>query len=277
MAHQFSLAHLTVLSSTPPEMVRMAAQAGYDFVSFRLTAVTVTEVVYPLHRDRALMNETKALLVDTGLRVLDIELCRMDPATDAAAYLPVVEAAAELGARHILAQLPDPDRARATRRFADLCDIAKPYGLTVDLEYPSWTETPNLAEAARIVREVNRTNAGILIDTLHFDRAGDSIDELRTLPREWFHFAQVCDAPKEIPATVEGLIHTARSERNFLGEGGIDVWSILDALPEVPYSLEIPTDTLALTVPAEERARRCLRAAERYLDGLHGEVLKKSA
>lgn len=277
MAHQFSLAHLSVLTTSPTEMVEIAAKTGYDFVSFRLTAVTATEHVFALQNDRALMNETKARLAATGVKVLDIELARMPAEIEPETYGPVLEAAAELGARHILAQLPDPDRERATDRFARLCDLALPYKLTVDLEYPSWTETPNLAAAAAVVRAVNRPNAGVLVDTLHFDRARDSLDELRKLPREWLHFAQVCDAPAEIPTTVEGLIHTARSERNFLGEGGIDVRSILEAMPEMPYSLEIPTDTLALSVGAEERARRSIRAAEAYLDGLHGIYMKKSA
>jgi len=265
MAHQFSLAHLSVLTSSPPEMVEIAARTGYTFVSFRLTAVTTTEHVFALQNDRALMNETKARLADTGVKVLDIELARMPAEIEPETYVPVLEAAAELGARHLLAQLPDPNRERATARFARLCDLARPYGLTVDLEYPSWTDTPNLAAAAAVVRAVNRPNAGILVDTLHFDRAQDSVDELRKLPREWFHFAQVCDAPAERPTTVEELIHTARSERLFLGEGGLDVRGILGAMPHVPYSLEIPTDTLALTVSAEERARRSIRAAEKYL------------
>ncbi|MER2256473.1 MAG: sugar phosphate isomerase/epimerase, partial [Priestia megaterium] len=35
MPNQFSLAYLTVLGCSPPEMTYMAAKAGYDFVSLR--------------------------------------------------------------------------------------------------------------------------------------------------------------------------------------------------------------------------------------------------
>lgn len=268
MTHQFSLAHLTVLTCPPPEMIRIASVTGYDFVSLRLTAVTSTEKVFALHKDRELMNETKARMADTGVRVLDVELARLPPETEPSAYAAILDAAAELGARHVLTQLPDPDRARATERFGRLCDMAKPLNLTIDLEYPSWTETPDLMAAAAVVRAVDRSNAGVLVDTLHFNRSRDRIEDLKKLPASWFHYAQVCDAPAEIPTTTEGLIHTARSERNFLGEGGIDVRSILDALPPgLVYALEIPTDTLALTVGHEERARRCIRAAKHYLEG----------
>ena len=51
-----------------------------------------------------------------------------------------------------------------------------------------------------MVRAVNRSNAGLLIDMLHFaPRAFDSLDDSTQLPREWFHFAHVCDAPTEVP------------------------------------------------------------------------------
>jgi len=265
MAFQFSLAHLTVLTCPPTEMIRIAQRTGYDFVSLRLTAVTPTEHVFALQNDRAMLGEVKALIADTGVHVLDIELARMPPEIEPETYAAVLDTAAELGARHILAQLPDPDRARAADRFGRLCDMAHPLGLTVDVEYPSWTETPDLRAAAELLRTVGRPNAGIVVDTLHFNRSRDSVDELRALPREWFHFAQVCDAAAEIPDTVEGLIHTARSDREVPGEGGIDIRAILGAMPAIPYSLEIPNDAMVQALGHEEWARRCIEGARRYL------------
>ncbi|WP_043679062.1 sugar phosphate isomerase/epimerase family protein [Castellaniella defragrans] len=267
MALQFSLAHLTVLTCSPVDMIRIAHRTGYDYVSLRLTAVTPTEHVFALQDDPAMMAEVKALLKDTGVRVLDIELARMPPEVEPEAYAAVLDAAAELGAQHILAQLPDPDRARATARFARLCDMARPLDLSIGLEYPSWTETPNLQAAADVVRAAGRPNAGIVVDTLHFDRSRDSLDALRALPREWFRFAQVCDAAAGIPGSAEDLIHTARSERLVPGEGGIDIPGILGALPPIPYSLEIPNDAQVEALGHEAWARRCIEGARRCLGG----------
>ena len=84
------------------------------------------------------------------------------------------------------------------------------------------------------------------------------------MPRDWFHFAHVCDAPKEIPSTNEGLIHTAREERLYVGEGGIDIAAIVNRLPEVPYSLEIPHLARAKEVGDAEHAWRRLQAARQY-------------
>ena len=159
MKHDYSLAHLTVLSLAPPQVVEVAARAGYRYVGLRATRVTPDEVLYDLAHDRALMRETKARLAYTG------------------------------------------------------------------------------------------------------------IEELAALPREWFRFAHVCDAAKEVPPTMAGIIRTARDERQFPGEGGIDVRGILAAMPQdIPYALEIPRVALTSAVGPEEVARLAVTVARSHLD-----------
>jgi sugar phosphate isomerase/epimerase len=263
---EYSVAHLSALTLSPPELVSAAAAAGYDCVGLRLTRVTPDEPHYPIATDPALLKETQARLADTGVRVLDIELARIGPHDDPRTFQRYLEVGAELGARHVIAQLPDANRDRKIEHFALLCDLARPFGLTIDLEFPSWTETPNLPEATEVLTAADRPNGGMLIDLLHFARSHSSVEELRALPRKWFNFAHVCDAPARIPATVEGLIHTARYERLFPGEGGIDVHGILAALPPgIPYALEIPRASLAAQVGERECLRRALVATREHM------------
>jgi sugar phosphate isomerase/epimerase len=265
--HDYSLAHLTALSLSPPELIEAAAEAGYRYVGLRLTRVTPQEPHYPLATDSALMRTTKVRLAATGIEVLDVELARIGPDENPRDFLRFLEAGAELGARHVITQLPDPDRARKIARFAELCELASPLGLTIDLEFPSWTETPDLTEATRVVRAAAQPNAGLLVDLLHFARSGSSVSDLRELPAEWFHFAHVCDAPAPVPSTVEGLIHTARFERLFPGEGAIDIHGILAALPSgIPYALEIPHAKQVAQVGGKEHARLAIAAARAHLD-----------
>lgn len=265
--HDYSLAHLTALSLSPPELVDAAAAAGYRYVGLRLTKVTVEEPHYALTHDPALMRATKTHLAATGIQVLDVELARLSSGDSPRDYLRFLEAGAELGARHVITQLPDADFARKADKFAELCQLAQPLGLTIDLEFPSWTETPSLGEAARVLRAADQPNAGLLVDLLHFARSDSTVEELRTLPREWFHFVHVCDAPREVPVTTEEAIHTARFERMFPGEGGIPMHEILAALPDgIPYALEIPRARLAVQVGGKEHARLALSAARRHLD-----------
>jgi sugar phosphate isomerase/epimerase len=268
MKHDYSLAHLTVLSLSPPQVVDVALRAGYRYASLRMTRVTAAEPLYDLAHDRVLMKETKARLDDNGIDVLDVELFRMDPKLGPDDFVAELNATAELGATNVIAQLPDPDRERATERFARLCDLAKPLGIFVNLEFPHWTETGNLAEATRILRAVNRPNAAMLVDMLHMGRSSSSCEALEKLPREWFRFAHVCDAEKQCPPTIDAIIRTARDERLFPGEGTIDVRGILACLPDdIPYSLEIPRVALTRAVGPEEVARLAIRVAQSHLDG----------
>ncbi|WP_127793465.1 TIM barrel protein [Agromyces sp. LHK192] len=269
--HDYSLAHLTALSLTPPELVDAAAAAGYRYVGLRMTKVTTQEPHYPLANDPRLMRATKTHLAATGVEVLDIELARVTSGDDPRDFLRFLEAGAELGAKHVITQLPDADFARKSDRFAELCALARPLGLTMDLEFPSWTETPNLTEATRVLREADQPNAGLLIDVLHFARSRSSLADLRALPPEWFHYAHVCDAPGDIPASTADLIHTARFERLFPGEGELDMFGILAALPAgLPYALEIPRAMLVAQVGPKEHARLAIAAAREHLDAVEG-------
>jgi sugar phosphate isomerase/epimerase len=200
-------------------------------------------------------------LADTGLQVLDVELARLGPDDEPEQYVGVLEAAAAVGARHVLAQLNDPDRDRAIERFGRLCDLALDFGLTVDLEFPSWSETGDLSAAAAVVRAVDRPNAGILIDTLHFFRSNSSIDQLAALPPEWFRFVQLCDAPADAPPTVERVIHAARAARSLPGYGHLPLRELLEHLPPGPFSLEVPNDVLRRELGTTDYARLVLATA----------------
>jgi len=267
MKHDYSLAHLTVLSLSPPQVIEVAEREGYRYASLRMTRVTTAEPLYDLARDRALMRETKARLDDTGLDVLDVELFRMDEKLEPEDFAAELDATVELGASNVIAQLPDPNFERKAERFARLCDLAKPLGIFVSLEFPHWTQTGTLTEATRVLRAANRPNAAMLIDLLHMARSNSSLEELRKLPREWFRFAHVCDAERQLPLTLEAAIRTGREERLFPGEGTIDVRDILSCLPDgIPYSLEIPRAALTRAVGPEEVARLAIRVAQNLLD-----------
>lgn len=267
MTRQFSLAHLTVLGCAPPEMTYIAARAGYDFVSFRPIYMGLPgEPNYALAENREMLRQTKAALAETGVRLLDIELARIYDGLDPKKYLPAMEVAAELGGRHVLSSVWTPERNFAIERFAELCDLAKQFGLTVDLEFVTFADIKNLQEALAVLRTANRENSGIMIDTLHFNRSRVALEELDEVPREWFRFAHLCDGPAAIPTAKEELIHTARDERLYAGEGAIDIAAILNRLPEVPYSIELPNLARVKEYGYAEHARRCLQTARDYLD-----------
>ncbi|MHA6251837.1 sugar phosphate isomerase/epimerase family protein [Oceanobacillus sp. CAU 1775] len=267
MSNEFSLAHLTVLDSTPPEMTYLAAKAGYDYVGFRVINMGLPgEPNYDLASNRQMLRETKQALTETGIKVLDIELAKIFDGVDPKNYEPAMEVAAELGGRHILSSIWSDDKSYATEKFAELCDLAKHYDLTVELEYVPIASVINLKESIEILETVNKENAGLMIDTHHFDRAQDNITDLQRVPKEWFRYMHICDAIGQIPSSREEMLRIIREERLYLGEGGIDVASIIKNIPKIPYSLELPNIKLSRELGNEEFARQCLQFAKSYFE-----------
>jgi sugar phosphate isomerase/epimerase len=266
-----SLSYYTVPELSPPQMVRAAAAAGFDFVGARLLNGQPGHDPAPLMASSALRRETIACLHDAGIGVLDASGARLRPETDMAAFAPFIDAAAELGARHILASGDDPDEPRLAARFAELCELAGRSELTVDLEFVPWMSIADLTLAARMVRTVARANFGIAVDALHFDRSGSRLSDLAALPRAWFRYVQLCDAPGVWASDRASLLHAAVSERLFPGEGEIDLAGLLRALPPgIPIAIEVPTATLARTAPAAERLQRAVAATRKLLVEVYG-------
>ncbi len=75
------IAHLTLLRLAPPELVTVAAAAGYDFVGIRVKGVTDGERQYPMEPGSPMSKETLRRLDDTGLTVRDVEILTLRPDT----------------------------------------------------------------------------------------------------------------------------------------------------------------------------------------------------
>ena len=259
----YSLAHLTVLSLPPPQVVAVAARSGYDCAGLRLLPAMPGGTAYPLMDDARLLRETLSRINSTGVAILDLEIVRIDRQFDARGLLPFLEAGSRLGARAVLVGADDRDQARLAQSFAALCDAARPFGLTADIEFMPWTAVPDIGSAVRLVQAAGcPANAGVLVDALHFARSRSSLEEIGALPRSWLHYAQLCDAPAGIPATDAELIHTARSNRLLPGEGGIDLRALCARLPvDLPLSIEIPNESRLSALGPEAWARQALAAA----------------
>lgn len=262
-----SLAALTVLELSPPDMVEVAARAGYSHVGLRLIPATPEEHHYPLLADRSLQQQTQTRLRDTGVQVLDIEILRLKPETRVADFQAVLALGAEFGASEVLVAGNDPDEQRLTDRFAELCDLAAPYGLHPHLEFMPWTDARDLQQAVRIVESAGRDNGGVLVDAFHFDRSASRLEDLGGIAPTRLRYMQLCDVAGPRPGNMAEILRQARNERRFPGEGDCDLRSLLAAMPErIPLSLEIPTQQLLERgISAHDRAYMALRACRRVL------------
>ena len=254
-----SLAPLTALELSPPELVSCAADAGFDGVGLRLIRATDDEPLLPTIGVTPMIRETRRRLEDTGLFLLDIEVLRLRPETDVRDdFGPFLETGAYLGAEQILVTGNDPDHARLADNLAELGYFAAGFGMTPNLEPMPWTDVRDLHEAAQIARHCAGSGVGVLVDAIHYDRALATVEDLRALPAGWTRYVQICDAVLPRPTDIDELRFQGRNARLFPGDGSIDLVSMLRALPTVPASVEAPVQWKA---PAAVRARAALRAA----------------
>jgi len=260
---QLSLAHLTVLDTTPPELVTAASAAGFRTIGIRLTATPSVGVPpYDILSDGPMLRETLRRLADTGVSVLDTEFLRFEPEHPVGVPEGFLDVSARLGARNVLVMSAEPQDARTLERFGELCDQAAAYGLHVNLEFAIYTGVRTLVHAARVVAESKRSNASVLIDALHFSRSGGLPAHVASVDPALFRYAQICDAGPDMPGPGDtpALVREARTGRLLPGEGVLPLAELIAALPAtVPLAIEAPNRATA-DLPAVERAKRAYRA-----------------
>ena len=255
MDRLLSLAAGVQIDVAPPDMVTVAHDAGWPAVGIWFDGKTWTD---------STSREVRQRLDDTGVIALDIEpIIPSEDGNDFAEQL--IEAAAVIGARHILFTSRLKDQARTTDRYQQ---VALPHGIKVVCEFLPIFPLNTLSMAAEIVATANVTNGGVLIDNLHLSRSGSSIEEVRAMPTELFPYLQICDAPAERPADFGALLDEALNGRLCPGEGSLPIAELLRAVPAVPLSFEVRSKFLRDITNPVERAKHLLKFAQQTCGNL---------
>ncbi|HUN34426.1 MAG TPA: TIM barrel protein [Trebonia sp.] len=250
---QTGLDHLTLLSESPPDLVTIAAEAGFTAVGLRISPATDTERPWPMSPGSPMLAETRRRCAATGMAVLDVEAIRLGPRP--ADHRATLEVAAALGARYINAICEDPDLGRLSDSFAGLTARASGYGIRPLVEFMAYRSVRTLADAIAIAAASG--GGGILIDALHVQRCGVSLASLSQADRGLFSYVQLCDAPLAAPADE---IREARGGRLLPGQGELPLAALLAAVPGgIPVAVEAPAaGEMAAPGPYAARARAAL-------------------
>ena len=246
MSRPLSLASLSALHVPPPDLVRYAAEAGFDRVGALRLVPASDGTGADLVGDVALRRATARALADTGLGVLDVEVFRVRPGSTAAQAEPLLAIGAELGAGFLLTAVEDPERGRRTEVFAELCRLASGYGVRCVVEPMVFSALRTPAQALDLLEAAGAEDAGVLVDTLHLARAGGVPADLDALGRSRLPYVQLCDAASAEPAGTDpaGLrraVQEAVAHRLPPGEGVLPLPAVLARIPpEAPVSLEVP-------------------------------------
>lgn len=255
--NQISLANLTVGRTAQTELIRAAAQAGFGKVGLLLMTATAQPLQHEVIGRPEVIREINAACKDTGVGVFDVEAFVLSPQTDLERFRPALALGAGLGATHISAIGtefgPDATFLSTEQRidlFGRLCDEAAQFGLAVGVEFMMYRDIRTWREALQMINAAGRANAGLILDVLHFFRAGATPSDLLQVPAGRIAYAQLSDCVAT-PLPVEKLAVEARCSRLHLGEGAIPLQEILDLLPaglqlviETPIAAEANFSTL---------------------------------
>jgi sugar phosphate isomerase/epimerase len=252
------LAQLSLLNTAPPELVGIAAEAGFDFIGARVRPVTPAERPYDLQPGSPMLRETLARMQGTGVTVRDIEFLLLDGSDQREAWLRMMEAGHALGASSLTVAGADPDSARLVDSLARMTEDGRGFGITPTLEAISYQPVASIAQAADVARQ---SGCHIVVDTLHFNRfngagAAGQWEELHANV-DLVPLVQLCDGPAQRPSSREELVIESRSEREIPGEGEFGLAKMVAALPDgLPLSAEAPSDRRAAELGELGWARR---------------------
>lgn len=249
-----SLAAGTVLDVSAARTIEAARAAGFDGCGLRPTK----QELAPEH-----LRELRSRLDDSGLTLLDVEVVRLRADDDAAAHLRLLDAAAALGAVHLLAVSEHDEHASTVGAVTWLAEQAAQRGVRVALEFMAFTSVRSLDHALRVIAESATGNVGVLVDALHLHRSGGQPQDLGRVPGGELAYVQLCDAAVAGP---RDLADEARHHRLLPGDGHLPLLELVDAAGgDVAMSIEVQSDELLASTTAEVRARRALAQTQELL------------
>ena len=267
--HELGIERLSVFGMPPPDFVRLAADLDCRWVGLGLTrSPPYNPHGYPdwsLRENAALRAELRQAMQDTGVGISLVEGFAVSPKADVRDYAADLDIVGELGCRRIAAVSIDKDLARTIDGMAELARMAAERGLQVSAELGSLGPIPSVAAALTLVRGVAAPNFSLLLDTMHYFRLGNTLDQLAEIAPGEIGYVQLCDAPWT--ARFDTYMEEAMYERLAPDDGELPLQDFVDRLPpDVIVSLEIPMRVLAdAGVPPRERLAPCVAAARAML------------
>jgi len=261
-----TLGFLTIgAQAAPLDVLQAAHDAGFGAAGLRISgrnpgnpwvSPATTETFDGL-RERAR---------ECGVRISSISGYYMSDKTTLHDLLRNVVAAERTGAPIIAQGCFEPDRSRATALLRDYAHAAADAGVRIALEFMPMSAIKSIADAQRIIQASGARNVGLLIDALHLARSGADACDVRLLDPSSIMLTQLCDASATLGD--RSLMDEAMTGRMYPGDGGLDLASLVQALP-AGAEIELETPVVAdAGLPASDKARRAAAKARVFFADL---------
>ena len=260
MRHLLSLAAGTLPEFQPHEVAVAGGQAGFSHVGC---------TIEPDKWNRQSLQATQSALRTYDLSVLDVEVVWIPEGGQLDdGHRLVIEAGLELGAANVLVVSSEPDKGRSADAIHQLCEWVTPGGMRIALEFLMITAVRSMTDALDIIARANHPAAALLVDTLHFQRAGHRPEDLAGVDPSLLPYTQVCDGNLACEGDFQSYLTDAIDLRSVPGEGELPVRAMLQAMPDkIPVSLEIRSRAYRERYPdAAERAAEIRSQALSYFE-----------
>lgn len=258
--HPISLASGIMPEATPLQLIEAAARGGFDYGGMWIE---------PAQWNDTTTRAVAALMRATGVKLLDVEVVWIKPGAPDPDHLRIVDIGAELAARNVLCVSSDPDLGATRDKLSVLMERGAALGIRINLEFGLFTEVKTIQQARSLLEIVDSPAAGLLVDSLHWQRSGGTLADIAAIPARWLSYLQLCDAPMPgaNPADPEAILTEAIDGRAAMGRGGLPLGAIIDLLPEgLPIAIEERSKLLRDTYPdLNERARAVARTTREFL------------
>lgn len=252
-----ALCHFSMIEVDPPQLVTIAADAGFSHVSLMLHFPPGAGSNFPILGDTAMRRETLARLNERRIGLIDASTCRLRPDTQVETFEPMFETAALLGAQRFNVNGDDPDESRLADRFAELAEIAAVFGLSPSIEFMMISQVRTVQAARQLIASSGVGDAAITLDATHIQRSRIPFHELRALPPDRISYLQLSDGPPDMPP--ERLAWEAGKQRLLPGEGSFPLEDLIRSIPPgTPLGIEAPSE--ARLASGESAAAYALRA-----------------
>lgn len=268
--NELGIERLGLFGMPPAQIVALAADLGCRSVGIGLAPPPGGynpdgHPAWSLRDDPAARRETAAAARENGVRIAIVEGFAVMPEHDARSFAGDLDLVAELGCPRINVVSIGKDMRQAIDGFALLCEMAAERSLLVSAEMGSLGPLDRVGPALEVVRGVGAGNFSLLIDTMHFFRLGNTLEDLAALDPALIGYVQLADAPWA--PRFDTYMEEAMYERMAPGEGELPLAPFFALVPAgVTVSLEIPMRSLAERgVGPRERTRRCVEAARRLM------------
>ncbi|MEW4467336.1 TIM barrel protein [Parasphingorhabdus sp. JC815] len=262
MSHILSLAAGTHPEFPPDQIAHAAGRSGFSHVG-----VTIEPEQWTAEQSKA----TLSALRQYDLSVLDVEVVWIPEGGDLTDdHRLIIDAGAQLGASNILVVSAEPDPDRTAAALHQLCEWAAPADMRVALEFLMITAVRSLDSALDIVKRCNHPSATLLIDSLHFQRAGHTPVDLKSIDSNLLPYSQICDGNLQCGDNFNAYLEDAVDLRSAPGEGQLPLAEILAALPAaIPLSLEVRSKSWRDKHPdAVERAKAIRQQSLAYFNDI---------